>query len=297
MSVSEQSLPGTGEMPGTETPSQEVTRRERPVQVMPLLTAAEMDQTWRTAQQLTASRLFGDLKSAEQAYAKILIGRDLGLSPTRALMTVDLVRGNIQLRGVLLAAWVRESPDYDYEIVEMTHSKCVVRMLRRRGDEWVELHPLHEFTLEDAQRAQLVKEDSNWQKYPKNMCFWRALSNAVKFHAPDLFAGMPVYVEGEIPPPLRVTSHGEERSARGIELPADVEEVLRRAEDLGHAGLADRATAEMAIDGQPPEAVAQWVAEANGALSALADAQATEEEVDAEVVPESEPMPETDGES
>jgi hypothetical protein len=192
----------------------EVARRvrEEHVSVMPLMTDAEMQRTWRLATALAQSRMFKDADQAAQAFAKILIGRDLGLSPTRALMTIDLVKGGIQLRGVLLAAWVRQSADYDYKIIEMTDERCAVRfltdpmvepwdetMVRHRGRYWEVLEPDITFTVEDAERAHLVKEDSNWEKYPMDMCFWRAMSRGVKRHAPEMFAGMPVYVEGEIP--------------------------------------------------------------------------------------------------
>ncbi len=59
---------------------------------------------------------------------------------------------------------------------------------------------MEEFSIEDARRAQLVKTDkakSGWMAYPKNMLFWRCISNAVKMHAPDLLGGMPVYTEAD----------------------------------------------------------------------------------------------------
>lgn len=288
-------LPGATALPGDGPPSQEIVRRtEQAVSVMPLMSDGEIERTWRLAQGLAASRMFKDANQAEQAFAKILIGRDLGLSPTRSLMTIDLVKGNIQLRGVLLAAWVRQSENYDYQIVEMTHDHCIVQflgfpsdeqqdgMVRFRGQWWEELNPVEEFTLEDAERAKLVKEDSNWDKYPKNMCFWRALSNGVKFHAPELFAGMPVYVQGEVPSDVNVTASSSDGDPRGIALPPEVEEILQRAKDVGHHGLADRATAEMAVDGQPAELIAEWVQNANRELHSFADASIA----DADVLPD-----------
>jgi len=46
------------------------------------------------------------------------------------------------------------------------------------------------FTLDDAQRAQLVKPDSGWAKYPENMCLWRAVGFAADVVFPDVTAGM-----------------------------------------------------------------------------------------------------------
>lgn len=64
----------------------------------------------------------------------------------------------------------------------------------------------------------------------------------------------------------------------GVELPAEVEAVIARAGELGHAGLADRGTLEMLLGGQAPESVAEWVAKANAELDDVP--------VDAEVVPD-----------
>lgn len=52
----------------------------------------------------------------------------------------------------------------------------------------------------------------------------------------------------------------------GLELGPDVEAIMARAATLGHASLADRATVEMILDGQPPEYVAGWVAKSTAEL-------------------------------
>lgn len=71
----------------------------------------------------------------------------------------------------------------------------------------------------------------------------------------------------------------------GLVLGPDVEAVLARAAELGHAGLADRASAEMHLGGQSSTKVAQWVLAASAELDAMPP--------DAEVVdPEPEAAPE-----
>lgn len=64
----------------------------------------------------------------------------------------------------------------------------------------------------------------------------------------------------------------------GLALGDEVDAVIARAEQLGHAGLADRATVEMLLDGQPLERVAQWVKDATAELDDVP--------LDAEVVPD-----------
>lgn len=70
--------------------------------------------------------------------------------------------------------------------------------------------------------------------------------------------------------------------ARNIQLPEAVENVIKRATELGHEGLSDRATVEMAVADQPEAFVAEWVARAQAELSA----SEAEGVTDAEVVPD-----------
>lgn len=291
-----------------------------------ILSDDEMRRAWRVASALAASRMFKDTTQAEQAFAKILIGRDLGLSPTQAMQTLDLVKGNIQMRGVLLLSFVRKSADYDYRVVEHTDATCSVDFARRdpapqavlnseaalleasaarleaaaggqelsesdksaalrfyRSAAWLRrgyrLEGTSTFTIEDAQRAKLVKGDSAWETHPGNMLMWRTVSNGVKFFCPDLLGGVPVYTEADDMQERPVIGAGEsEGEQRGLELGPQVEAVLRRAQDLGHDGFADRAAAEMAVGDQPPAFVVEWCKRANAELDAM-------EPADAETVP------------
>lgn len=164
--------------------------------IPPLVGSAEIDQMIRLSTGLYRSGYFKGVNSADQALTKMLIGRDLGISPTQSLISIDLVKGNIQLRSVLLASFVRRSPDYDYRVVEHGDEKCAIEFRRLFDGEWESLG-VSTFTLDDAERAKLVRNDSAWQTAPRNMVFARAMSNGVKWFAPDLLGGVPVYTEGD----------------------------------------------------------------------------------------------------
>lgn len=298
-------VPAEKAMPGSEASSTEIVRRtvasSHALARVPLMSDDEIRRTWRLASALAASRLFKDTHQAEQAFGKILIGRDLGLTPTQALQTIDIVEGSIFMRGVLLASFVRRSPDYHYKVVEKTHTKCRLLFLGYPEDEeapgfvrtagrWWEVLGEEEFTIEDAQRAQLVKRDkpkSGWMAHPKNMLFWRCISNAVKFHAPDLLGGVPVYTEAdEIPVTGALAAGDGDGQPQGLDLGPDVEAVISRAAELGHAALADRGSIEMLLGNQPPGKVAEWVKAAHRELDALpADAVVVDEPQEAVVSP------------
>ena len=44
--------------------------------------------------------------------------------------------------------------------------------------------------MDDAQKADLIKPKSGWEKYPQQMCQWRALGFAADLACPDLLAGL-----------------------------------------------------------------------------------------------------------
>jgi hypothetical protein len=231
----------------------------------------EIRRTWRLAAALASSRMFKDAVQAEQAFAKILIGRDLGISPTQALMAVDLVEGAIMLRGILLARFLREHPTYDYRLKDHTAEACTCIIERKRDGEWSDVGEWT-FTIADAEVAGLIKSDkpkAAWNAHRKNMLMWRAIANATRAHAPDVFGGVPVYVEGEIEREPEITAGDGDGRAQGLDLGPDVEAVLQRAAELGHAGLAERATVEMTLGGQPPGKVVEWVAIAKRELDEL----------------------------
>lgn len=258
---------------------------------------AEFDNVFRMAKALAASGMFKDVQQAEQAFGRILLGADLGLSPTQALMGIDVVRGNVQLRGTLLLSFVRKHPDYDYAITEHTDEAATV-VIYRHG----EVEGESRFTIKDAARAGLVKDGSPWKAHPGNMCIWRAASNAVKFFAPDLLGGIPVYTEADSFEEPKTIGAGE-GSGEDPGWPLDmdpslvflIEGVMARADKLGHAGLGTgaRGPIQMKLGHQQESVVTAWLEDAESVLDAIEDQQ---EPPEAEVVAGPEPEPQDGGE-
>lgn len=268
-------------MPGEEATSTEIVERNKvsqyAVDVMPLMTDVEIRQAWRTAGALAKSRMFKNVTQAEQAFAKILLGRDLGLSPTQSMMGLDLIEGNLQIRGTLLGSFIkrRKAEGYDYKVLERSHTKARIRFITPGGED----NQIAEFTIEDAQRARLTNKD-NWQKHPRNMLFWRAMSDGVKAYCPEIMGGIPIYTEAdalEARPAYSAGLVNDAEADQSAPLPPAVEAVIARAKSLGHAGLSDRGTVAMTLGDQPEQKVAEWVAAATAELDAL-------EPKDAEVV-------------
>lgn len=158
-----------------------------------LLSDDEMRRTWRVASALATSGMFKDARQAEQAFAKILLGRDLGLSPTQAMTGIYIVEGKPVVAATMLASFVQRTPGYDYKVVTLTEKLCEIDFFLD-----ADLLGRSSFSIEDAQLAGLVRQNSPWVKFPRNMLFARAMSNGVRWFAPAATQGIAVYYEGEI---------------------------------------------------------------------------------------------------
>lgn len=186
------------------------------------MTGGEIDTLVRLAQNLSASGFFKDARKAEEAFAKLVFGRDLGLGATQALTEIHIVEGKPELSANLQASMVRRyvGPDgerYDFRKPAHTNEVCkLVFRIRERGGQWEELGE-SEFSIADAKLAGLVRAKSPWEKYPRNMLFARAMSNGVAWYCPEVTGGVRVYSPGEI--------GGEVTIDEPAQAPADVESV------------------------------------------------------------------------
>jgi len=137
---------------------------------------------------LVASGYFKDAEKTSQAIVKVLAGRELGIPAISAMTGIYVIQGRVTFSANLMAAQVRNSKRYDYNILHL-------------GDDYAEIEFVNgervlgtsKFTIEDAKRA----GTKNMDKFPRNMLFARAMSNGVKWFCPDLF-GAPVYTPEEL---------------------------------------------------------------------------------------------------
>jgi hypothetical protein len=281
-----------------------------------IMTPEQFDSTWRMARALAKSGSFKDIRADEQgatmALARIMLGADLGMSPTQALMGIDIVKGNPQIRGVALGRMVRltakrptpSGESYDYAVLdrgfEPDAEYAVVALYRRDDDgQWPrvpdgqgilyptsvghitinsgERHPeaVEAFKLDQARKRNLIKSDGAWGTQPEVMVVWRALSQLVRFYAPDVIGGMPVYTEAD---GLRATPNLSEGQGSGegpgwgdmdpAQLSA-VQVIIARAKALGHGGYSDEPTIQQRLHGQSFSVVERWIIDALGALDEM----------------------------
>lgn len=136
------------------------------------------------------SRLLG-VNSPEQAMAIMLKGYELGLGLTASFEFIDIIQGKPSLKPRGMLALLHGHPECAEIKVEDIADKqgnpqaCRVTMKRRNGFEYTV-----EFSMKDAEKAQLIKKDGGWDKYPANMLRWRALGFCADVVFPDITGGM-----------------------------------------------------------------------------------------------------------
>lgn len=202
----------------------------------------EINEIGALAESLAKSRMFKDALGTYQAFAKLLFGRDLGLSATAAMTGVHIIEGKPEIGSNLQAQMVKsyigpEGERYDYRVLEHSATVCEIEFSRRRDGEWNVLGTSR-YTMEDATKAGLALKD-NYRKHPKNMLFARSLSDGVAFHCPEVTGGIRTYHEGEIE----------------VAAPVTLREVAA-AEPDGDAPAGDVVDAEVVPDPDPSVPVA-----------------------------------------
>lgn len=183
-----------------------------------------IDDLGRLAKMIADSGMFADCKGDPQkAGVKLLAGLGLGLNPYQALNDLHVVQGKSQMSSTLLGGQIKKSGRYDYRVVTLDDTMCVLRFFDRGEDCGTSM-----FTMDDAKRAGLTKNDT-WQKYPQPMLYSRALSKGARMFCPDVFGGA-VYAEGEIQDDGRVPEAPEPVAADPQALAVEIVDVLDATE-------------------------------------------------------------------
>jgi hypothetical protein len=143
----------------------------------------DLSEVMTFAQVAVRGGMFG-LRNIEEAASRILYGRELGMSAFMAIMSIDVIKGRPGLKAVSIASLIQNSGRFNYRKEKWTETECVLRFYEN-GEEVGE----SSFTIADAKRAGLITKDGNWEKYPKSMLFWRALTQGARAYCPAIFHG------------------------------------------------------------------------------------------------------------
>jgi hypothetical protein len=142
---------------------------------------------------MAKSGFFEDAKSAHQAGVKIMAGMELGIPPVAAVRGIDIIDGNTSLSSALIAALIKQHPHYDYKVVETTDEQCEIAFYEhgeRQGTAsytYEEADSVVAWTDSDGEHS--LTEKNNWQNYPSDCLFARAISRGRRRFCPDVGQG------------------------------------------------------------------------------------------------------------
>lgn len=147
----------------------------------------------QTAEMFVRSGMFPDLKSVEAAATLLIIGRGFGISDYDSVTGLYLRQGKVNMHANVMAAAIKASGKYDYEVLVNSDKECEIQFFRIGSDG---RNPIgkHSFNMGQAQRANLTK-NFTWKQYPEAMLFARCISSGYRAHCPDALGAAPVYVE------------------------------------------------------------------------------------------------------
>lgn len=155
------------------------------------------------ADQLAKSGFFPNTVNSAQAVSKALLGMELGLGLATSMKEIHIIEGKTVISSYLYASFVKKSKKYDYKVLEKNDKVCEVQIIEVATKEVLGSVRKEFKVLQDRGVINSWNKDtkqfelkSNWKRYPENMLFARAISDAVKFFCPDVF-NTAVYVADE----------------------------------------------------------------------------------------------------
>ncbi len=144
------------------------------------------------AEQAVTSKMYRGIGDKSGIMMIMLSARELGIPPMQALNGgINIINGKVEISARMMNALIRKA-GHQVSVKESTDNHCV--LVGKRCDTGESLTA--SFSLADAQKAGLVKPGGGWTKFPKDMCFARALSRLARQLFSDVI-GIG-YVEGEI---------------------------------------------------------------------------------------------------
>jgi hypothetical protein len=209
----------------------------------------ELQYTRAVSEYMASSGYFGDAMKVSQSAVKIMLGRDLGVSATVAMMSIHIGKsGRPSLSGALIAALLKRA-GYSWKFVAHTPTECTATFYygdKPMTDEAGKRTTVT-WTYEDAKKALLTglvgdgKAPSMYDKYGADMLFNRMIVRFQRRFAPEVTAGMVIYTPDEL----------EEIEERHLDAEIERKNAPGVAEVKAAEAVAERKIAELKAQVEP----------------------------------------------
>jgi hypothetical protein len=170
------------------SPQQDLIRQPQQVENL----VQEIQNTKTLVEALIKTKHYQQL-GPDGIFAVIQKAKSLNIHPMEALNGgLYYVQGRVEMSSQMMNQLIRSKGHSIQKDSKSTKEQCLLHGKRAdNGDVWSV-----SFSIEDAQRAGIYRQNSPWTKFPEAMCFARALSMLARQLFPDVIQGC--YVEGEI---------------------------------------------------------------------------------------------------
>ena len=143
---------------------------------------------------MVKSGFFPDVKSQAQGIAKVLAGRELGLTMFQSLSDIYFVNGKRGISATIMGALILKSKKYSYTVTSITEEGCSIDFFNISEKDTPVKLGTSTFGKLNAAKAGLINKE-NYKAYPSDMYFCRALSSGARKYAPDAIMGFYVIEE------------------------------------------------------------------------------------------------------
>lgn len=144
------------------------------------------------AKQAVASKMYKGIGDENGVMMIILAAREMGL-PAMACLNggLNIINGKVEISARMMSGMIRRA-GHSITIERSDDEICILSGRRNDNGDTAKAS----FSIDDAKRAKIWKAEGGWGKWPKDMCFARALSRLGRQLFSDVI-GIG-YVEGEL---------------------------------------------------------------------------------------------------
>jgi hypothetical protein len=154
------------------------------------------------AEQAVSSKMYKGIGDKAGVMMIMLSARELGIPCMQALNGgLNIIQGKVEISARMMSALIRKA-GHQIQVKESTDQHCL--LIGKRADTGESQSS--SFSVAEAQKAGLVKAGGGWTKFPKDMCFARALSRLARQLFSDVI-GIG-YIEGEINQSAEIKNSG-----------------------------------------------------------------------------------------
>lgn len=168
-----------------------------------LTVTSDFSQTMSLCEVLAKSGYFADTRSTAQAVVKVLAGAELGFGPIASMTGVHIIEGKPSVGAHLMAAMIKRSGRYDYDLLHCSREICEVEFFEVSEKKRKSLGKTQLTMAEAMQSGLAIGKDgkslkSNWARSSDDMLFARCITKGYRRFCPDLTGGCPVYDPDEL---------------------------------------------------------------------------------------------------